>query len=354
MLLCRHLPGDKDAEMTDAVMQAIDDCLAGLDDFVIVIVEIEYPVQCLLRRRDVVAPRAEHDNRRFDVAQVNARSIGAEQFARDELVADKQLVGDRLHLLGVEQYRAAPPFLEFEKARRLGIDLGIDVVDFLPISVVGVQRLEVRNQIGAVEDAVAEIARQRGQPGSAQEPAEIAHRVLAVHAGPIGERRSGEHDRADLFRMDRAHHHDLPAGLAVADQTGFAFGARVALNHRLDKNGLRFAHILDRLTGHRLGQKPNKVAGMAGRESDPDFAVVLHAADAGAMPCARIKDDERPFALVDRGAFGRDDPHKPIIHRARQRAAIEHQLDFEAQHMGRLAGIVLRTIVAALAQHIQK
>ena len=80
--------------MTDAVMQAIDDRLAGIDDFVLVIVEIEYPVQCLLRRRDVVAPRAEHDNRRFDVAQVNARSIGAAQFARHELVADKQLVGD--------------------------------------------------------------------------------------------------------------------------------------------------------------------------------------------------------------------------------------------------------------------
>ena len=123
-------------------------------------------------------------------------AVRAAQFARDELVADEQLVGDRLHLLGIEQHRAAPPFLEFEKARRLGVDLRIDVVDLLPVGVVGVQRLEIRDQIGAVEDAVAEIAGQRGQPGAAQQPAEIAHRVLAVHAGPIGERRSGEHDRA--------------------------------------------------------------------------------------------------------------------------------------------------------------
>ena len=85
-------------------------------------------------------------------------------------------------------------------------------------------RLEIRNQVGAVEDAVAEIARQRGQPGPAQQPAEIAHRVLAMDAGPIGERRSGEHDRAGQFRVNRGHHHDLPAGLAVADQTRLALG----------------------------------------------------------------------------------------------------------------------------------
>jgi len=39
--------------------------------------------------------------------------------------------------------------------------------------VVGVRRLEVRHQIGAVENAITEIAGQRSQPG----PAEIAHRV---------------------------------------------------------------------------------------------------------------------------------------------------------------------------------
>jgi hypothetical protein len=56
VLLRRHLSGDEDAEMPDALMQAIDDGLAGFDDLVLVIVEIENPMQCLLRRRDVVAP----------------------------------------------------------------------------------------------------------------------------------------------------------------------------------------------------------------------------------------------------------------------------------------------------------
>ena len=32
---------------------------------------------------------------------------------------------------------------------------------------------------------------------------------------------------------------------------------------------------------------------MAGPQGDPDFAVVLHAADARAVPGARVKDDKR-------------------------------------------------------------
>ena len=61
---------------------------------------------------------------------------------------------------GGEQHRAAPPFLEFEIAGSLGIDLGIEVVRLLPIGVGRMQRLEIRDQMRAVENAVAEIARQ--------------------------------------------------------------------------------------------------------------------------------------------------------------------------------------------------
>ena len=135
-----------------------------------------------------------------------------------ELVADEQIVGDPLHLPGIEQHRAAPPGLEIEEARGLGVDLGIDVVGLLPVGVGRVQRFEVGDQVGAVEDAVAEVAGQRGQPGAAQHAAEIAHRVLAAHAGPVGQRRARQHDRAGKVGPDRGHHHDLPAGLAVADR----------------------------------------------------------------------------------------------------------------------------------------
>jgi hypothetical protein len=175
-----------------------------------------------------------------------------------------------------------------------------------------------------------------------------------MHAGPIGERRSSEHDRADAFWVDRAHHHDLPAGLAVADQTRLALGVRVTLDDLLDKAGLRLAHILDRLTGHRVRQKADEIAGMAGGERDADLAVVLHAADAWAVAGSGVEDDERSLVRVDRGALQRDDPHQPVIHRPRKRAAIEDQLGIKAQHIRRRTGIVLATVVAALPEHVEQ
>ena len=80
------------------LVQRVDDGLAVGDDLVLVVVEVEDPVQRLLRRRDVVAPRAEHDDRRADVAQVDADAVGGADLARGELVADEQIVGDPLHL----------------------------------------------------------------------------------------------------------------------------------------------------------------------------------------------------------------------------------------------------------------
>src|SRR5262249_1929870 len=43
MLLCRHLAGYENAKVPDALVQAIDDRLAGRDDLVLVVVEVENP-----------------------------------------------------------------------------------------------------------------------------------------------------------------------------------------------------------------------------------------------------------------------------------------------------------------------
>ena len=77
VLLCRHLAGHEDAQMANALVKAIDDRLAGLDDLILVVIEVEDPVQRLLRRRDVVAPGTEPDDRRFDIAQVDPQAVGA-------------------------------------------------------------------------------------------------------------------------------------------------------------------------------------------------------------------------------------------------------------------------------------
>ena len=83
-----------------------------------------------------------------------ARAVRGLDPAGGELVADEQLVDDELDLLGVQIDVAAPPALELEIARRLGVDLGIEVVLLGPERVGRIQVLEILHQPGAVELAV--------------------------------------------------------------------------------------------------------------------------------------------------------------------------------------------------------
>jgi hypothetical protein len=165
---------------------------------------------------------------------------------------------------------------------------------------------------------------------------------------------SSEHDRSDGVGVRCAHHHDLPAGLAVANQTGLALGIGVSLDNLLDKPGFGLANILDLLTGHGRRQKAHEIARMTGLKRNPDLAVMLHAADPGAVAGARIEHDERPLARRDGGPLRRHNAHQPVIHRPRERPAIQHELGVESQHIRDFAGIVLEIVVAPLAQHVQQ
>ncbi len=55
MLLLGDTAGDKDSEMTDGLVNGVDDGLSISPDLVDIGVEIENPVERLLWRRDVVA-----------------------------------------------------------------------------------------------------------------------------------------------------------------------------------------------------------------------------------------------------------------------------------------------------------
>jgi hypothetical protein len=57
-------------------------------------------------------------------------------------------------------------------------------------------------------------------------------------------------------------------------------------------------------------------------------------ANAGTVAGARVENDKRLFAWVDRSAFGRDDLYQSVIHRAGQQPPIEHQLDIKVQQCG--------------------
>ena len=158
MFLLGDASRNKDAEVADAFVDGVDDGLAAGADIVVLGVEIGDPAQGLLRRRDVVALRAEADDRRTDVAQVDALAVAGQDVAGGQLVADEQLVDDPLDFLGIEIDVAAPPFFEFEEAFGAFIDIRPDVVIFAPQRVGRVEVLEVLDQMAAIEFAVAEVA----------------------------------------------------------------------------------------------------------------------------------------------------------------------------------------------------
>src|ERR1700759_797365 len=131
------------------------------------------------------------------------------------------------------------------------------------------QRFEVRNQMRAVEYAVADIAGERGEPSAPEHAPGITHRVLAPHPGPIRQRGAGEHDRSRHVWADRTHDHDLPARLAVANQTRLAFGLRVQRLHPFHELRFGAANISDRLPWNRIWKEANEIAGMPGAKRHP-------------------------------------------------------------------------------------
>src|SRR5258707_11260265 len=117
-----------------------------------------------------------------------------------KIVADEQLIDDDLDFFGIQVDVPAPPSLEAEITRSWSVDLGIEIVLLATQRVGGIEALEILDQPGAVEPALAEIARHRGEPAAAKEAAAVAHGILATHTGPVREWRSGNDDRAEQLR----------------------------------------------------------------------------------------------------------------------------------------------------------
>ena len=75
MLFLGHRTGDENAEVADRLVNRVDDGLAVGSDVVDAVVEIEDPVQRLRRRRDIVRLRTKNDDRRADIAQIDAGAV---------------------------------------------------------------------------------------------------------------------------------------------------------------------------------------------------------------------------------------------------------------------------------------
>src|SRR4029077_6269196 len=330
------------------------DRLAVVPDLVCVAVKVEYPTQRLLRRGNVVALRAEHDDRRADAAEIDAGPVGRLYFPAREVVVDEQLVDDELDFFRVQVDVPAPPALEAEITRPLGVDLGIESVWLGPERVRGILIFEILHQPGAVELPTTEIAGERGQPAAAEKSTAVAHGILAAHAGPIGQRRARDDDRAEKLGTQRGQHHDRPAGLAIAHDAGLALGLRVKRNDLFEEDCFGARDVLDRLTGHRLGQEPDEIARMTGLQRDADLAVGLEATDSRAVASARIDNDERPEGWLDRHAGRRQNARQDIVDRPGKCPPIHDQLDVEVEHMRSRFGGVLAERIAALAHDVEE
>src|SRR5690554_2611991 len=100
--------------MADTVVGGVDDGLVVTDNVRVIAIQVSNPPQRLRWRSNVIAVRAEHHNRSTDVTQVDALSIGSQQFGSSQLVADKQIVDDILHFYIIEKNVASPIFFEFQ------------------------------------------------------------------------------------------------------------------------------------------------------------------------------------------------------------------------------------------------
>ena len=248
----------------------------------------------------------------------------------------------------------APPFLEFKVAGSFSVDFGIEIVLLGPIGVGGIEVLEVTDEPGTIKFARSEIAHQRRKPGAAKQPTSIAHGVFAAHAGPIGERRSGNDDRTKKLGPLGSHHHHSPACLTIADDRGLAVGFGVERDHSLEKGSLSGADVLNRLTCYGLRQKANEIAGMAGLKRHADLALGLEPADAGPVTSTGIHDDERPLLLIDLDPFRRSDAGQDIVHGTRKLAPIHNQLDAELKNVRSGLGGVLLVLFASLLQDVEE
>src|SRR6516162_2913747 len=227
MLLLGDAARNEDAQMSDGLMNGIDNRLTVGSNLVDAFIKVEYPSKRLLGWRDVVALRAEHHDRGSDVAKINRDTVRGLDLSFGEMIADEQLIDDRLDLLGIQIDVPSPPLLKTKIARRLGVDLGIEVVLLSPQRIRRILVLEILYKPRAIELTVAKITRERCEPAAAQQSARVPHRILAMHAGPVRKRRTCDNDRTKQFRANGGDHHDCPSGLAISNHTGLAIGARM-------------------------------------------------------------------------------------------------------------------------------
>src|SRR5262245_58610541 len=231
MVLRGDLGADKDGQMPNLRVNDVEDPLTTPPDLVYALVVVENPAQRLLRWRDVVSLRTEAHDRCLDLTDVETNAIAGHDLRGRKLVPDKEIVDHPLHFLAAQYDEIPPPFLEIQITAPLPLRICPDVVLLRPQRVGGVEIVEVRDQPGGIENAIAEITHQAVDPGPAQDTTKVAHRVLSVHAAPVGKWRARNNYRSDNVGTHACGDDRVPAGLAVAEHEWCSQGLGMELAH---------------------------------------------------------------------------------------------------------------------------
>ena len=75
MFLSRDAGGDEDSQMTNGLVNCVNDRLSIGADLIDVVIEIKNPSERLLGRSDVVALRAKYHDRRTDIPKIDRRAV---------------------------------------------------------------------------------------------------------------------------------------------------------------------------------------------------------------------------------------------------------------------------------------
>ena len=113
--------GHEDGKVPGLRVDAVDDGAPAGADVVHVAIEVEDPAERLLHRADVVAERGRQMIGLVMLRRSKTWPVDEVSLVASELVADEQLIDEPLKLATVQLDEIAPPLLEFEIARAVGV-----------------------------------------------------------------------------------------------------------------------------------------------------------------------------------------------------------------------------------------